>query len=310
VRFGVVKTNVSAGRAAVATYGRRGSIQDVEDLLDPHAGPACRLVPAADAAERERELARVVPELADRAGIVLGLNRPEVQTAEAGTLLVLFTVDADLEPVRWVIAGSERGVLVIGDPAQADTLRETLHRLRPTSGAGVLRAVVLGLAKSVPTALEAGQQHVEGAAAARMSRGSRRRRLREVRAQLFTLQERLTAQSRLLEELGEEDAHDARRVVRRARADFEAGSTTAARLYALAGDELNEESALVNERLTLVSTLFLPATVTTGFFGMNFAWLVERVESQSAFVVLGLVIPMVVSALTLVIVTRLGAGRD
>jgi Mg2+ and Co2+ transporter CorA len=280
----------------------------MEDLLDPHAGPACRLVSAADLAESE--LARLVPELADRVGVVLGLNRPEVQTAAEGTLLVLFTVDGGLEPVRWVVAGSDRGVLVIGDPTHADTLRETLHRLRPSTAAAVLRTVVLGLAKSVPPALEAGQDEVDGAAAARMSRGDRRKRLRQLRARLFTLQERLSAQARLVAELGEDEEHDARRLLRRARADFEAGSTTATRLNALAGDELNEESAIVNERLTLVSTVFLPASVATGFFGMNFNWMVDRVGSGPAFLVLGVLVPAVVSVVTLVVVTRLGAGRD
>jgi magnesium transporter len=44
---------------------------------------------------------------------------------------------------------------------------------------------------------------------------------------------------------------------------------------------------LVTERLTVVATIFLPLTVVTGFFGMNFAWMVERIDTLGAFLVLG-----------------------
>jgi len=41
-------------------------------------------------------------------------------------------------------------------------------------------------------------------------------------------------------------------------------------------------------RLTVVATIFLPLTVITGFFGMNFAWFVDRIGSGADFVLLGL----------------------
>jgi magnesium transporter len=44
-------------------------------------------------------------------------------------------------------------------------------------------------------------------------------------------------------------------------------------------NRLNE----VVRRLTVIATLFMPLTFITGFFGMNFAWLVSRITTLGAF---------------------------
>ncbi len=46
-------------------------------------------------------------------------------------------------------------------------------------------------------------------------------------------------------------------------------------------NRLNE----VVRRLTVIATLFMPLTFITGFFGMNFAWLVNRITTLGAFAV-------------------------
>jgi magnesium transporter len=60
---------------------------------------------------------------------------------------------------------------------------------------------------------------------------------------------------------------------------------------AVISNQQNEISVRQNEtmkQLTLVATIFLPLSVITGFFGMNFGWLIARITSFWVFAVYGL----------------------
>jgi magnesium transporter len=53
-----------------------------------------------------------------------------------------------------------------------------------------------------------------------------------------------------------------------------------------------------------VATIFLPLTFITGFFGMNFGWMVGEIDTQSAFWLLGLGTPVLGVLLILRLVAR------
>src|SRR4029453_5912990 len=58
--------------------------------------------------------------------------------------------------------------------------------------------------------------------------------------------------------------------------------------------QLNERAYLVS----VVATIFVPLTFITGFFGMNFGGMVDRIDPQVAFWVLALVVPAATAALS------------
>ena len=64
--------------------------------------------------------------------------------------------------------------------------------------------------------------------------------------------------------------------------------------------QLNERAYLVS----VVATIFVPLTFVTGFFGMNFGWMVDHIDTQIAFWLLGFAVPAVTAALAWLLVVR------
>ena len=58
--------------------------------------------------------------------------------------------------------------------------------------------------------------------------------------------------------------------------------------------------------LTVVATIFLPLTFLTGFFGMNFGWLVGEIDTEAAFLLLGVGGLIVATGLTWAVIRKRG----
>jgi magnesium transporter len=72
--------------------------------------------------------------------------------------------------------------------------------------------------------------------------------------------------------------------------------------------QLNERAYVVS----VIATIFVPLTFITGFFGMNFGWMVDQISTPVAFWLLGLGIPIATGLLAWWLVVRrllIGDGR-
>jgi magnesium transporter len=67
----------------------------------------------------------------------------------------------------------------------------------------------------------------------------------------------------------------------------------------------NRQSQIIN-RLTIISAIFLPLTFLTGFFGMNFQWMIDRQKSMASFFLLGVGLFLVVLTATFSLFRRRG----
>ena len=136
-----------------------------------------------------------------------------------------------------------------------------------------------------------------------------RRRMSEVRSDLFRLQqivapqrEMLARGGELLETLPGLERDVARHPFRDVHDDLVVTANQIDYLRELLSEAVN---VLINQmagRLTIVATIFLPLTFATGFFGMNFGWLVRHIDSAESFLVLGvggMIVPLIMAAVLL-----------
>ncbi len=137
-------------------------------------------------------------------------------------------------------------------------------------------------------------------------------RIQALRSQLTGLRLRLGPERALFERVGEEieqistlerDRHQYFERIE-AQLDRAVDRIDAARLAlsTVLQAQLNDTTY----RLTLIATIFLPLTFLAGFFGMNFGWMVEQIDSAASFWLLGVAL-MAVAAL---IFTYIARARD
>ena len=115
--------------------------------------------------------------------------------------------------------------------------------------------------------------------------------------------ERVDVELGYLEGLAGDGEHYFERIGRRLERLVDATDAAAGTLSTLVNLRLNETMYW----LTVVATIFLPLTAITGFFGMNFAWLVDHIESPATFVLLGVCVPAAAVVAVVWLIRRLTA---
>jgi Mg2+ and Co2+ transporter CorA len=286
----------------------------VEDINDAEArrlgGPVAVMVQSADDPRVQRTATALGlvwdPDLLKRkrAG-----SRPRVHVDGDQIGAVVFKADEELEPIAVRVLGGRRGVLIVAPDDVLDSLRPVVHGV-DGNGTVALAAVLLRLGHQAEAGLDdvaARVRELESRALG-YSSAPERRQMNQMRAQFMGLQQLYAAHTRLLasdEDLARTIPDPGARLLRRARTAYEGATDSAARLYAFLGDALTQQSMIASERLTLVATIFLPLTVITAFFGMNFGWLVDQIGTATAFVLLGLIAPALLTAATSAVIRRL-----
>ena len=239
-------------------------------------------------------------------------QRPKIDDYGARVLVVFYGADREPVEVHVHVSGDEvitvrrapcahlgaaRG-RAMQDPAHTE--QDVVYRVLEALATS-LRQLVDGHAEEV--------EHLEDIAFERPS-GSERRRMSELRSELFRVQQIVVPQrdmlargGDLLETLPGLERDVARHPFRDVHDDLVLTANQIDYLRELLAEAINVLLNQMAGRLTIVATIFLPLTFATGFFGMNFGWLVRHIDSAGTFFVLGvggMIVPLVIAAVLLV----------
>jgi magnesium transporter len=226
---------------------------------------------------------------------------PRLDTFEDHVLLVYFGVGGasrgDFEPIeaRMVISGS---YIVTLHDERCEMLEELVEHLRSRPGAPeslVVYKVLDALTDSFFEALDKVDQEIEDLEGKVLDRPHRSQlqELVELKNRLIPMRKIASRQRNVLARAGDEIAglpgfearpHDFQDIYQRMISVSELIDSSRDVLTGAQDVYLSS----VTERLTLVATIFFPLTVLTGFFGMNFGWMVQHIDSFTSFAILGL----------------------
>jgi Mg2+ and Co2+ transporter CorA len=236
-------------------------------------------------------------------------RRPVAQAAGRRISVIAFATAEDFTSQEVHLHVGRRGLVAVCPEPLMPVLREAVSRVRRGPEEAML-AVLLMLANQAAAAVQD-----LSAEANRLDQGSvglaadaQRRTVSGLRHRLFALQQLWNAHHVMCTvdvTLADALSRAGRRRLRQSGVIFEASAAAAAQVYALLGDTLDRYSAVISERLTLVTVIFLPLTVSSGFFGMNFGWMTDHIGSAAAFAVLGIVAPLALVGLTVLTARRI-----
>jgi magnesium transporter len=224
-------------------------------------------------------------------------QRPKIDDYGPRVLIVFYGAHGDeLVEVHVHVSGNEVVTVRRADCAHLwDARRQTTEATMGTEE-HVVYKVLDSLAESLRALVDrygVEVQQLEDAAFERPT-SAQRRRMSELRSTMFRLQQIVAPQrdmlargGDLLEALPGLERDVARHPFRDVHDDLVLTANEIDYLRELLAEAVN---VLINQmagRLTVVATIFLPLTFATGFFGMNFGWMVDHIDSAVAFFLLG-----------------------
>jgi magnesium transporter len=238
---------------------------------------------------------------------------PDIRRYENHVELVFFGAEpadeghsAELIEVHIYVSGGWVVTVRRQDCPQLDTLREDLHRSPPAESVVVAR-ILDTLADTFDDLLDPLDDMLTSIEQKVFDSGGRSRVTRELRRDILDHRRTLFRKRRLVRRqrdyidrtiseiedlpgLEPSQRHDLRDVsgqmIRVTDRVDDALDRLAAALDLLSSTVSNRLNAIM-ERLTVVATIFLPLTFLTGFFGMNFAWMLREIDTALAFWTLG-----------------------
>jgi magnesium transporter len=81
-------------------------------------------------------------------------------------------------------------------------------------------------------------------------------------------------------------------------------------LFELYMAALDNRQNIIMKQFTVIAGIFLPLSVVTGFFGMNFGWMVKEISSGRAFLLLGVIFPSVILCLLIGVIASRGMFHE
>jgi magnesium transporter len=252
-----------------------------------------------------------IPDLAVEDSKEFG-QRPKLDDYGERVLIVFYGAhDNDLVEVHVHVSGKEVVTIRRAPCAHLWEARERAASARVRTEQDLVYRVLDALADSLRTLADAHAtevEHLEEVAFER-PKPADRRRMSELRSELFRLQqvvlpqrEMLARGGDLIENLPGLERDVARHPFRDVHDDLVVTANEIEYLRELLSEAVN---VLINQmagRLTIVATVFLPLTFATGFFGMNFGWMVNHIDSAESFLILGvggMILPLIAVAVLL-----------
>lgn len=254
-------------------------------------------------------------------------QRPKVDVYERSTLVVYYGARSAHDGAAIAVEFHlhiAHGLLVTVQAehsATLDPVREHVAQDPPTPDDSLIHRILDAITDTLAPALDNQHSELERLRTEILERPERSLlgRADELRGHVDRLQRRLAVQRERFGELGEvvldlpdtragaeaylKDVHDH---LADALGDLSGQSAAADRLTDLYFSSSGERIDVVSERLTLLSALLVPLTLVTGFFGMNFGWMTDRIESGVDFLLLGVGGTLAALVFTLVILRLSG----